>query len=96
MTWTALLRLAARLRYMYDAAGPTGRVTPEMIADAIDLEADEYLEPGWAFERLWEKYDDMVSYRQFADKDPGHEHWGEYYQMHVYIPALPATWWYYH
>lgn len=96
MTWTNLLRLAARLRYMYDAAGESGRVTPDMIAHAIDLETDEYLEKGWAFARLWEKYDAMVSYRQFSDKDPGHEQWGEYLQVHVFIPSIEPQWWYYH
>lgn len=81
---------------MYDAVGEGGRVTPEMIADARDLEADEFLEPKWAFNRLWQKYDDMISYREFVDKEPGKEHWGEYLQVRVFIPSLAPQWWYYH
>lgn len=98
MTWTDLIRLAPRLRYMYNAAGETGRVTPIMIYEAIQLERDKFLPPGWAFDRLWEKYDDMVSYREYADKQPGHDHYvTEYLQLKVYLPGPPAIqWWYYH
>jgi len=94
MTWTQLIRLAARLRYMY---GGAGTVSPEMIADAVDLENDNVLESGWAFERLWQKYDDMVAYREYRDPLPGRGNWiGEYLQVGVFIPSLAPQWWYYH
>jgi hypothetical protein len=93
MTWTQLIRLAARLRYMY---GGGGTVTPDMIAEAIDLEHDEFLESGWAFERLWAKYDDMVAYREYRDREPGKADWAEYLQVHPFIPSLAPQWWYYH
>jgi hypothetical protein len=97
MTWTQLLRLAARLRYMYNAVGPGGRVTPAMIADAIELEnSEEVLEKGWAFERLWQKYDDMISYRETRNRLPGLGSWAEYQQVHPFIPSLAPQWWYYH
>jgi hypothetical protein len=81
---------------MYDAVHQGGRVTPEMIADAIDLETDNYLDKGWAFERLWQKYDDMVAYRIYSDKIPGNQNWGEYIQIRTYIPSMAPQWWYYH
>jgi hypothetical protein len=94
MTWTQLIRLAPRLRYMY---GGGGTVTPEMISDAVDLEIEGELEAGWAFERLWAKYDDMVSYREYRDPMPGRGNWiGEYLQVGVFIPSLAPQWWYYH
>lgn len=92
MTWSDLIRLEPRLRYMYGGA----RVTPEMIADAIDLETDNELEKGWAFDRLWHKYDDMVAYREYRDREPGQADWAEYLQVHAFIPSLAPQWWYYH
>ena len=96
MTWTQLITLAPRLRWMYDAVGPGGRVTPRMIYDAVQLENNNTLEKGWAFERLWRKYDDMQAYRGFASKEPGRESWVEYQQVSVFIPDLAPQWWYYH
>lgn len=94
MSWTQLHRLAARLRYMYEPPGY--RVSPQMIYEAMQLERDGELEPGWAFERLWAKYDDTIAYREFRDKVPGNADWSEYQQVHVYIPQLAIQWWYYH
>jgi len=94
------MRLAARLRYMKENGhwenGVPSWVTPEMIADAIDLEQSELLEPGWAFERLWAKYDAMVAYRAYADKVPGRTDWAEYTTVGVFLPTLTANWWFYH
>jgi hypothetical protein len=96
MTWTQLLRVAARLRWMYDATGPAGRVTPAMIAEATALERNNTLQKGWAFERLWRKYDDMQQYREFRDRQPGRESWSEYQAVHDFVPTLAVQWWYYH
>lgn len=98
MSWTNLIRLAPRLRWMYDAVGDDGaRVLPEMIYNAVILETEGELEPGWAFNRLWQKYDDMISYRQFTDKQPGNESWvGEYLQVQVFVPSIEPQWYYYH
>lgn len=93
MTWTDLIRLAPRLRYMY---GGGGTVTPEMIADAVELEREETLERGWAFERLWRKYDDMVAYRTYRDAMPGRGSYIEYLQVTPFVPSLAPQWWYYH
>lgn len=97
MTQTDLMRLGARLRYMYNAAGEGGRVYPQMIYDAVQLEHENALPAGWAFQRLWEKYDAMVAYREYRDKDPGRAAWVQYQQVKPYIPSgLSANWWYYH
>lgn len=96
MTWTQLIRLAARLRYMYDSAGPGARVTPGMIREAVDLEETNTLERGWAFERLWQKYDDMIEYRDYRNPVPGRVSYYEYQQVHDFIPVLAIQWWYYH
>jgi hypothetical protein len=76
--------------------GGAGTVSPEMIADAIALEQDGELEVGWAFERLWRKYDDMVSYRTYRDAMPGRGSWVEYLQVSPFVPSLAPQWWYYH
>lgn len=96
MSWTQLIRLAARLRYMYDTAGPGARVTPAMIASAVALEQDNSLERGWAFERLWQKYNDMQEYRAYRNPVPGRVSYYEYQQVHDFIPQLAIQWWYYH
>lgn len=95
MSWTQLLRLEPRLRYMYNATGPGGRVTPAMIAEATRLEATNQLERGWAFERLWRKYEDMLAYREFRDRRPGAESWAEYQAVHDFVPSLAIQWWFY-
>lgn len=97
-TWTDLIRLEPRLRYMYDAP-EEARVTPQMIYQVVQLEKEGLLEPGWAFNRLWEKYDDMISYREYQDKQPGHDHYiDEFLQLHPTEPDAQPTiqWWYYH
>jgi hypothetical protein len=81
---------------MYNAVGEGGRVSPGMIAEAIELEREEYLDDGWAFQRLWEKYDAMVAYRQYADKEPGRSAWVDYQQTRVFIPRIEPQWWMYH
>lgn len=96
MSWTNLLRLAPRLRYMYSTTYPEGRVYPDMIKIAVELELDNELESGWAFDRIWIKYDDMISYRDYQDKEPGNTHWGEFLQVTPFIPDLAIQFWYYH
>ncbi|HEV2352690.1 MAG TPA: hypothetical protein VGR89_00465 [Puia sp.] len=96
MSWTNLIRLAPRLRWMYTHTSPGARVLPLMIYNATQLERDNDLPAGWAFERLWRKYDDMMSFRMFADKDLGRESWAEYMQVGVFIPQVAIQFWYYH
>lgn len=96
MTWTQLINLAPRLRWIYNNASSSSRITPRMIYDAVQLEYEGRLERGWAFERIWRKYDDMQSYRGFSDKQPGQDSWAEYQQVNVFIPDLAPAWWYYH
>jgi hypothetical protein len=97
MNWTALMKLGPRIRWMYNAAGSDqGRVLPEDILEAIEFERDNFLPPGWAYNRIWDKYNDMVAYREYLDKAPGNMHWAEFLNVHPYLPSLTPAWWYYH
>lgn len=96
MTWTSLLRLEPRLRYMFDGYGEGTKVTPQMIHDARDLEFEGELEAGWAFERLWQRYESTKDYRENKRRLQGQADWAEYQTVHVYIPSLAPQWWYYH
>lgn len=96
MSWTSLQRLEPRLRYMFEGRGEGTWVTPEMIRDARDLEESGELESGWAFERLWQKYEDTRDYREYQKKLGGRASWAEYRVVNPYIPSLAPQWWYYH
>jgi|SRR5215831_18311364 len=95
MTWNDLRTLYVRLRWLYENNAESGRITPEMILEAIRLEDEGVLESGWAFERIWRKYDDQLAYKQYHDPVPGRESWTEYQQVHDYVPGLSKAWWYY-
>ena len=91
-----LRTLYYRLRWIYDNTSERGRITPAMIREAVTLEQEGVLEAGWAFERIWRKYDDMQAYRRYHDRLAGSESWAEYNQVHDYVPQLSPAWWYYH
>jgi hypothetical protein len=100
MSWTQLIRLEPRLRYLREYGhienGITSWPEPDEIHLAVDLENEHSLERGWAFERIWQKYDDTIAYRQFRDVQPGRASRSEYMSIRVYVPQLAPSWWWYH
>lgn len=97
MSWSNLLRLAPRLRAI-QTMRPDAPITPDMIYNAVELEQQNELDKGWAFDRTWRRYDDTITYRIYSDRDPGRESWYVFRPLYDYIPEdrMVITWWYYH
>lgn len=93
MSQTALRYIQPRLRYINEHTSPGGSITPGLIRDAIDLEAEGEYERGWVTDRVFKRYDSM---REFAD---GRNATGNFYWfLEGGASADPSwqLWWYYH
>jgi hypothetical protein len=92
-SWSRLIRIAPRLRYMNNQASPGAQITPFMLADAIDLEDAGEIQREWTWERINEKYNDVYELREHGNKQPGRFHYFRDVDMQSY---MPVAWWYYH
>lgn len=96
-SWTYLHQMEPSLRGTYARArSDTGKITPEMVHEAIQLEQTEDLEPGWALARIRAKLYAMIEYQDNRNRQPGHDDWDEFLQVHPFLPQLAIQWWYYH
>ena len=91
--WTQgqLNRAEPWLQYIWEHSSPQGKITPEMILEARDLEATGALDPEWAYERVYQKYLSLRDYIEARSNAHGRWFW-----LNDRIPELPAAWWYYH
>lgn len=92
-SWTYLYRMEPSLRGLYLRA-PNAPVTPQMVYEGIQYEADQEVEPGWTAERARERLQATIAYQDFRDKSPGNYDWT------VTRPFVSVEtdihWWYYH
>lgn len=93
MSWTTLIKLAPRIRYINNLASPGAQLTPYMIGDAKDLEDAGELDYGWTEERINERYNDVYELREYGNKQPGRFHYFRDVAMQDY---MPVAWWFYH
>jgi hypothetical protein len=90
-SWNQLTRAEPWLRYIWEHSSPNGKITPDMIAEAMDLERTGVLPRGYTYDRLHTKYYDLRQYIEKDNKEPGYNSW---YLRDV--EGLPDVWWYYH
>lgn len=96
LTWTQLHNITPRLRWMIGHSAPSQVITPSMIAEARALEIQGILAPGWAYERIRQKYVDMTRWRAGRDNTTGIQSWYEGLSVREQVPELPIEWWTYH
>lgn len=93
-SWTYLYRMEPSLRGVWERTSPDAHISPEMLAEAIELEASGELPPGWTQQRTSDRLTATIAYQDFRDRDPGRYDWNT---TKFFVPSeVDIKWWYYH
>jgi hypothetical protein len=89
-SWNRLIRAAPKIRYMNEKVSVYNQITPELLADGIEFEDENFVESNWSWKRLNEHYQDIYEY--YEHNNPANA------RLHYFrdrIPEMPVQWWYY-
>lgn len=89
-SWNRLIKAAPRIRYMNEKVSAFNQITPELIANGQEFEAEYQVPSGWTWRRFNEHYDDIQEYYEHNNPTNARLHY-----FRDRIPDMPVQWWYY-
>jgi hypothetical protein len=92
LSWNQLLTIKSKLWQINEWASDDVGLSPELLLDGVESEQEGYVEPGWTFENIQERYAAMYEYKVLGSKDYGRARFFRGTQTYV----VPIQWWYYH
>lgn len=94
LSWTALRKIQSRLQWINANTSANGGLTPDLMLEYSEMEREGELERGWITDRVFKRYDAMLSFMN-GSTQPGNFYWfSEGGSENAGTPG--AAWWFYH